>query len=178
MTITEFLMARIEEDEAAEEEWRSIPGYERTYLVSSLGRVKSVPRPKTRGGLLKIKVGKRGYPAVALVQDGRQATHEVHRLVALAFLGPRPDGAEVRHLDGNPLNSCAVNLAHGTKSENALDKQRHGTDHQMNKTHCPQGHPYDAENTLRIPSRPNARYCRTCNVARKKNPNYHQRWAA
>lgn len=162
--LVEFLQARITEDE----EWRSIPGYEKTYQVSSEGRVKSIPRPRTKGGLLAIKQGKRGYPAVTLVQDGKQTTHEVHRLVALAFIGPPQDGEEVRHKDGNSHNPRSTNLEYGTRTENALDKQRHGTDYQKNKTHCPQGHPYDAENTLRIPSRPNARYCRTCNVEQKR----------
>jgi hypothetical protein len=160
------------------ESWRSVPGYEMTYLVSSHGRVKSIPRPRTRGGLLAIKVGKRGYPAVALVQDGKQTTQEVHRLVAWAFIGPALDGMEVRHIDGNPLNPHRANLIYGTKSENVRDKRGHGTDHNVNKTHCPQGHPYEGDNILRIPSRPDARYCRTCNVARKADhPDYLPEWA-
>ncbi|MEV7364236.1 hypothetical protein [Streptomyces sp. NPDC091299] len=31
-----------------------------------------------------------------------------------------------------------------------------------NKTHCPQGHEYTPENTKRVKSHPNARYCREC----------------
>lgn len=141
------------------EEWRSIPGYERTYRVSSIGRVESIPRPRTRGGLLSIKLGKRGYPAVALVQDGKQATHEVHRLVALAFLGPRPEGQEVRHLDGDRTNCTASNLAYGTRSENLADAQRHGTHPTGSRTHCPRGHAYNAENTRLYQGR---RYCKGC----------------
>jgi hypothetical protein len=148
-----------------EEEWRPIPGYERLYRVSSLGRVESTPRPRTRGGLLRQKIGKRGYPAVSLCKDGHQTTHEVHRLVALAFLGPRKEGHEVRHLDGNPLNCRAVNLAYGTRSENAQDKRRHGTEYNAAKTHCPQGHPYDEGNTYVWSGR---RRCRTCELARRR----------
>jgi hypothetical protein len=158
------------------EEWRSIPGYEDTYQVSSLGQVRSLPRNTTRGKVLSVKVGKRGYPAVALVQDGRQSTHEVHRLVALAFLGPRPDGMEVRHVDGDRLNPRASNLAYGTRSENVRDKRAHGTDHNVSKTHCPQGHPYFGDNLLVIPSRPTARYCRACNKAQKRS-DYRDEWA-
>jgi len=33
---------------------------------------------------------------------------------------------------------------------------------QMAKTHCPQGHPYDEQNTLRPSNGRNARYCRAC----------------
>lgn len=163
MDVQEFLLARIAEDE----EWRSIPGYEPTYAVSSHGRIYSRPRPRTKGGLRTVRVGKRGYPCLTLVQDGVQKTHEVHRLVAAAFLGPRPAGHEVRHLDGQPLNCHVGNLAYGTITENSLDKRAHGADRNAAKTHCPQGHAYAGDNVLRIPSRPNARYCRTCNVARK-----------
>ena len=30
------------------------------------------------------------------------------------------------------------------------------------KTHCPHGHPYDEDNTYRLPSKPSHRYCRAC----------------
>lgn len=144
---------------APTEEWRSIPGYERTYQVSSLGRIMSRPRPRTKGGLLKIKVGKRGYPAVGLVQDGRQMTHEVHRLVALAFIGPRPEDALVRHIDGNPLRPHADNLVYGDWSDNLIDRIGHGTHPTARRTHCPQGHPYDEANTRHYAGR---RYCKAC----------------
>jgi hypothetical protein len=140
-------------------------------MVSSLGRVKSLPRNTTRGGLLSIKIGKRGYPAVGLVQDGKQATYEVHRLVALAFLGECAAGYEVRHRDGNPLNNHVLNLVYGTRGENVRDRRSHGTDHNVNKTHCPQGHPYFGDNLLTIPSRPSARYCRACHNARSSRKN-------
>src|SRR5690242_17520666 len=115
-----------------DEEWRPIPGYEATYAISSLGRVWSFPRYKCRGGMRKIHVGKRGYPVIALVQSGVQKTFEIHRLVALAFHGPRPEGAVVRHLDGNPLRSHADNLMWGTPHENNMDKVAHGRDHNTN----------------------------------------------
>jgi len=151
----------------ASEDWRPVPEYEGIYLVSNLGRVLSAPRRRTRGGVLRPKLNKRGYLAVNLVAEGKQRTHEIHRLVASAFLGPRPEGSEVRHLDGDSLNCRIGNLSYGTRSENNLDRGRHGTDPQACKTHCPQGHPYTGENIRRIPSRPTARYCRACGEARK-----------
>jgi hypothetical protein len=51
----------------------------------------------------------------------------VHRLVAEAFYGPPPAGHEVRHLDGNRYNNAATNVCWGARSENARDKNRHGT---------------------------------------------------
>ena len=47
----------------------------------------------------------------------------VHRLIALAFLGPSPfDGAVVNHLDGDPRNNRASNLEWVTQSENLRHK--------------------------------------------------------
>jgi hypothetical protein len=159
-------------DQPSVEEWRIVPGHEQTYEVSSLGRIRSVPRPRTKGGLLKLKTGKRGYLSVCFVTNGRQETHEVHRVVAAAFLGQRPDGHEVRHLDGNRIDCRVANLAYGTRSENQRDKRLHGTDHNVAKTHCPQGHPYDELNTR---MREGRRYCRTCD-GWTGHPDYRQEW--
>lgn len=140
------------------EQWRPIPGYERTYAVSSLGRVYSLPRPTTSGGLLKGSPDKHGYPKVNLVQDGKQRTRRTHVLVALTFLGPCPDGMEIRHLDGT-RNPALSNLAYGTHAENMRDMQAHGTCSSSNKTHCPHGHEYAGDNVVIYDGR---RYCREC----------------
>lgn len=139
-------------------------GYEGLYEVSSLGRVRSQARPRTRGGLLKpFKNKKQGYPTVGLCKFGVKQVVRVHVLVAETFLGPRPPGSEVRHLDGNPGNPAASNLAYGTRSQNLLDMRAHGTHHNGKKTHCPQGHPYDEVNTYWWQDR---RHCRTCHARR------------
>jgi len=159
-------------------EWRPIPGYEATYRISSLGEVYSIPRPRTRGGLRKVRVGKRGYPTVTLVQDGIQKTHEVHRLVALAFLGPRQEGTLVRHIDGDPLRPHADNLRYGTWSENLTDQIEHGTHPTASRQECPQGHPYDSANTRHYQGR---RYCKACHRERtnrrhRRSPDYDPAW--
>jgi predicted transcriptional regulator len=61
------------------------------------------------------------------VHLGRVDRRSVHTLVLEAFVGPRPDGTECRHLDGNPANNRVENLAWGTKLQNEADKVRHGT---------------------------------------------------
>lgn len=45
----------------------------------------------------------------------------------LAHEGERPDGQQVRHLDGNPANNQLANLCYGTPRENQADRVRHGT---------------------------------------------------
>lgn len=116
------------------EEWRPVVGYEGFYEVSNFGAVKSLPRRVPhytgasfvrKGGDLKITITGL-YPQVNLSKEGRTKTHMVHRLVAAAFLGARPKGFHVRHLDGDKWNASATNLAYGTAKQNMEDMARHG----------------------------------------------------
>lgn len=118
------------------EAWRTIPGFE-GYEVSNLGRVRSFRRHGGRGrGLVeaarikKTHLGAHGYLCVTLQKpDGNRCSkYAVHALVAAAFLGPRPDGMQVAHADGDRSNARLDNLRYATALENAEDKRRHGTD--------------------------------------------------
>lgn len=144
------------------EEWRNIPGF-RDYQVSTLGSLFS----HKSGRELSAAPNKGGYRQVNLRRDGQGHRRYVHQLVAVTFIGPRPDGAEVRHLDGDRSNNSLANLVYGTTAENAQDRVRHGTDQNARKTHCKSGHPFDEVNTYRFSSarQPHGRACRTCNRA-------------
>lgn len=68
-----------------------------------------------------------GYPSVRLTLNGRRTRIAVHRLVAMAYLPDRPsEKHQIRHLDGNKMNSYASNLAWGTAKQNADDREQHG----------------------------------------------------
>lgn len=68
-----------------------------------------------------------GYPTVELCNGPRRRKVCVHILVAELFLpAPRSDQWQVRHLDGNPSNNDASNLAWGNQTENEADKIGHG----------------------------------------------------
>ena len=123
--------------------------------------------------VLKPRVGVQGYLTVGLWRDGVSQTNMVHRLVARAFYGPRPDDLEIRHLDDDKLNNWVVNLIYGTRRENKLDAVRNGIHDQSRKTHCPRKHEYTEENTYHSPGRPNARWCRKC--TRIRNQEYAAR---
>jgi hypothetical protein len=117
-------------------EWKTIPGYP-LYQVSNDGRVQSCAKRigKGRGLGSHIVPGNswkekiisndaKGYPVTTL---GRGNKRLVHHLVLLAFVGPRPENQECRHLDGNPQNNRLDNLQWGTSLENHADQKQHGT---------------------------------------------------
>jgi len=92
------------------EEWRDIEGYEGLYKISSFGRVLSVPRPRSSGGIRRASICNSGYLSVALCKDGIKKTLMVHRLVAKAFI-PNPLGLkEVNHRDECKTNNNVSNL--------------------------------------------------------------------
>lgn len=149
-----------------DEMWKPVVGYEGLYEVSSHGRVKSIPRYRVRGGIRKTTNNVRsGYPCLPLRKDGKTKMRTVHSLVMEAFVGPRPTGLDVRHLDGDPANCHLDNLCYGTKAENMQDIVRHGRHTLANKTHCPDGHEYTPENTYVYPS--GHRQCRICSRRQK-----------
>lgn len=144
--------------------WRDIPGWEGYYQVSNHGRVRSVTRvirgATYKGKLLKQVADKDRRMRVNLSKDSKVHLQVVAALVAKTFIGPRPDGAEVRHLDGNPMNNVATNLAYGSKSLNTFDSIRHGTHNNARKTHCKHGHELSGDNLIMLSG--NRRWCRTC----------------
>lgn len=146
------------------EEWRPVVGYEGAYEVSNLGRVRSLPRVVMRGANGPLPVRGRILKQVRSQEVYRQVgiggrPRRVHHLVAEAFIGPRPPGLEICHNNGDGADNRASNLRYDTKSANELDRVRHGTHHNANKTHCPREHEYTPENTTVYKDR---RFCKTC----------------
>lgn len=102
------------------EEFRVHPEFT-FWRVSSLGRIWSA-----RGRGKFIRPAKTQYGHLMVVPQ-RRKNRLVHRLVAEAFIGPRPEGADIRHLNGVHTDNRAVNLAYGTRTENIMDAIAHGT---------------------------------------------------
>lgn len=70
----------------------------------------------------------RGYIQITLYKNGIPHFKYAHVIVLETFVGPRPDGMEVRHFpDNNRANNTLSNLSWGSPKENGLDKISHGT---------------------------------------------------
>lgn len=154
----------------ATERWLPVPGYEGFYEVSDHGRIRSLPRKTItgmRGGqILQPWTRKDAHLMVAMSVRNSQKSYLLHRLIALAFIGPPPSPAhEVCHNDGDPANNVPGNLRWGTRSDNVFDSVRHGTNYWTSRTRCAKGHLYDEENT-RIVSR-NGKTNRVCITCRR-----------
>jgi len=85
----------------------------------------------------------------------------IHHLVLEAFVGPRPPGTECCHRNDIKTDNRLENLRWDTSSANMYDRVRNGIHPMSRKTHCKNGHPFDAANTG-IGQRGN-RWCRQCN---------------
>ncbi len=106
---------------------REIPGFPKQFVTED-GIIYS-----TRSGELRIKpqrLDTKGYLRVNL-RDGncpaKNRQINVHTVVLLSFIGPKPGKMECRHLNGNCLDNRLVNLCWGTHQENIHDQLRHGT---------------------------------------------------
>lgn len=83
--------------------WKSIIGY--NYEVSNCGRVRSISRPGTKGGVLKTRLNNWGYVQVGLCREGKHKWFYMQRLVAIAFI-PNPNNLpQVNHKDENKQNN-------------------------------------------------------------------------
>ncbi len=159
-----------------EERWLPVDGYEGIYEVSDLGRVRSIDRVTTArdgrsmrwtGRVLSLGYKPAGYPCVKLSRNNVHTSFDVHFLVTLAFLGRRPLGHEVRHLNGDARDARLENLTYGTHSENNLDMRRHGTHHLGRRQECDLGHALGGDNVSPVDRKRGSRACWACGKASK-----------
>ena len=99
-----------------EERWKKHPEFQE-YEISTHGRVRHIK-------YLALCVGVNGYAQVSLGKDHKK---NVHALVMETFVGARPSGNCVRHVNGKRSDNRLDNLAYGSYPENAYDRIAHGT---------------------------------------------------
>ncbi len=117
--------------------WKDIKGYEGLYMVSSLGKVKSLDHyvdvciyKKAYGKALhkgidcRLWTDKDGYLIVNLSKDGVSRHKRVHRLVAEAFIPHVTGKVIVNHKNGIKSDNRVANLEWATTFENAFHANR------------------------------------------------------
>ena len=87
-----------------QEVWMPVPNYESFYQVSNYGKFAVI---KKDGRVLRKLNSATHYLSVSCrdIDGTGQKNLYIHTLVAKVFLGDRPDGMEIRHLDGNRFNN-------------------------------------------------------------------------
>lgn len=123
------------------ETWNPVVGFEGWYEVSDQGRVRSLDRDlepcqtrhggtrvmRYRGRILRPRPDRRGYFRVSIARGNSRRDRYIAHLVLEAFVGPRPEGMEACHDNGNKIDNALSNLRWDTAVANQHDKRRHGT---------------------------------------------------
>lgn len=114
-----------------EEIWKEIEGFDGRYSVSNYGRLKQneltfislqnkVIHHEEK--IIEPHTWQSRYLRIDLVNNKKNKKYKlstyVHKLVAEMFIGPRPQGYVIDHIDGNYLNNRVDNLRYCTRKEN------------------------------------------------------------
>ncbi len=88
------------------------------YMVDENGTVVSLKKGKWK--VLKGGIDNHGYPRVDLFKNGNRTPRNVHSIVAEVFLGPKPEGMEVNHINGCKSDCYLGNLEYCSHKENTI----------------------------------------------------------
>jgi hypothetical protein len=95
------------------EEWKIIPRFP-NYEISNMGRIRN-----KRKRILKQFITTNGYCGICLYIDkDTPITGSVHTLVMSAFIGVRPEGLVIDHINRIKTDNRLENLRYCTQSEN------------------------------------------------------------
>lgn len=157
--------------------WKPVVGWEGHYEVSDAGRVRSLDVDRLdkngrawrkKGSIHGQHAKPNGYIYVNLKSSPRKKRRYVHQLVLESFVGPRPDGHEACHDNGDRSDNRLENLRWDTISENRLDIGRMGRHNEGSKTHCDNGHEFNSVNTFYYGPENRWRRCLVCVKDRRK----------
>ena len=124
---TEIQTEQIGERTDMKERWLPVAGWP-GYSVSDQGRVrKHTDGPRTKAGILHIKIRPGEYP-YAHLSDGQQENTQkrIHTIVLEAFVGPCPRGQQGQHVNDIKSDNKLSNLKYGTPLQNSKDAKANG----------------------------------------------------
>lgn len=102
-----------------QEEWKVCAMLDK-YEVSNMGRLRSV---KTKR-IIRLCCSSSGYTSYTAYRNGKKYRIYIHTAVALTFLGPRPKGYVIDHIDKNRANNRLDNLRYVSYSENGKNSKK------------------------------------------------------
>lgn len=103
--------------------WKDIPGID-GYQASNIGRIRNAKNNRVRKLEKHHSRHDKEYYRVGIKGIKKGIHFRVHRLVALAFIGPPPDEkSQVAHADDNGLNNKVENLSYKSHIENQWEKK-------------------------------------------------------
>ena len=110
------------------EEWKL--AFE-TYEISNFGncrrKMKNGNYRVIKGSLTSTPASKNKVYKMRYFQtnrNGKRTNYLFSHLVAKCFIGERPEGLEIDHIDKNPQNNHVLNLRYISHRENCLNQQR------------------------------------------------------
>lgn len=99
-------------------EFRKIPSLKFLYEVSEDGRIfRNVKSKKQNKIIVDYHHSEKGYCFTFVCREGKVKRIPITRVVAECWLGEKPEGYEIDHIDRNSLNNHFTNLRYVTKSE-------------------------------------------------------------
>lgn len=85
-------------------------------VIGSHSRREDFSKPR----FLKTQKNSTGYPTVCVIVNGKRKALLIHHAVAEAFLGHRPNGMVIDHIDGNRSNCRVENLRYISQGDNVM----------------------------------------------------------
>lgn len=112
------------------EEWKNVI---ETYEISNFGncrkKLKNGTYKEIKGSVLSTPLSKTyKMKYFQLQREGKRTNYLFSHLVAKCFIGDRPDGLVIDHIDRDPLNNNVSNLRYITQKENVWNSNKIRTD--------------------------------------------------
>jgi hypothetical protein len=112
------------------------------YYVSNMGRIKNITKVKKKEKILNGTPNQQGYLRIKI----KNIAIPIHTLVVYNFIGSRPQGLQIDHIDRNNQNNQLDNLRYVTPKENSKNtknfrngKPRRNVENGKIKINCPCG---------------------------------------